>query len=414
MRILLFSNPLSYSSGYSVNAYYLCKTLQLMNHEIYAIDCAIPSTNSVEEFTVDQLRAMYEQQHPEFLPNFEERNDVLSKVRFLRYFYNEFPAELDVKEFNKLIDKYKIDYVLFFIDIWIIKAAQAKEEKVRFHCKSITWLPLHFDPVEQRTIDAAELFDTIVCLAKDGVKKLTPLFPDKKIVKVPHVIDFEKYNTDAIDIKAVRKSMGIAEDCYLVTLIFNNSENTNRKAFETNFEAFDMFRKRHPDRDIKLYVHSRLDGAMDVNEIINFLEIPKDTMIVSEQSKMGKGGYTFDFMVNLYKVSNVLLAATASEGFGCPSVESQAVGTPVVVTNTTAMPDNLFNGELADTWDAKFCYLNTSRWHLPDLHSVVDCLDKIYKRTPEESKRKGDYGMKMVRENYNLQTLYDGFKPLIV
>ena len=411
MRILVFSNPVVYSSGYAVEMYLLAKVLLMQGHELFLIDCAIPSNNPQDTFNIGQLRALYAAQHPEFLANIDERMDVLSRVTFVRYMYDTFPRELDVKDFNDYIDKYKADYVFFFIDIWILKAAECLKAGVRFNCKSACWLPLHFDPVEQRTVEAMQLFDTIVCLAKDGVKKTKALFPTKRILKVPHVIDFDKYNLDVIDVKATRLEMGIPEDCYLVTMIFNNSENTNRKCFETNIEAFNEFRKRHPEA--KLYIHSKLTGSMDINEIIEFLEVPRDSLIISDQSKMGKGGYTFDFMVNLYKVTDVLLSSTASEGFGLPILEANSVGTAVVSTDTTAMPDHTYNGELAETWDAKMCFLNTSRWYLPDLNSIVKCLERVYKRSPTEKKAKAAVGIEKARK-HNLQLLYDGFKPVFV
>ena len=46
MRILVFSNPVVYSSGYAVEMYLLAKVLLMQGHELFLIDCAIPSNNS--------------------------------------------------------------------------------------------------------------------------------------------------------------------------------------------------------------------------------------------------------------------------------------------------------------------------------------------------------------------------------
>ena len=136
----MFSNPLMYCSAYSVQAYHLCKALQLCGHDIWFIDCGLPCQNQQEIFNVNEIREMYRTQHPEFLANIEERMDVLKDVKFVRYMYDTFPRELYVKDFNSLIKKYAIDFFIAFIDIWIIDTTDG----VRFECPSLVNLPLHF------------------------------------------------------------------------------------------------------------------------------------------------------------------------------------------------------------------------------------------------------------------------------
>ena len=85
------------------------------------------------------------------------------------------------------------------------------------------------------------------------------------------------------------------------------------------------------------------------------------------------------------------------------------MGLPVVVANNTAPPDNAYNGEIVDNYQRKFVFLNTSYWYLPDVDKTVEGLEKIYSRTPDEKREKAAYGKKMIRENYNTQTLHDGW-----
>ena len=409
MRILSFSNPIYYTSGYSTQFYLLCKVLQMMGHEIFAIDCSIAANNTQETFRIEELSRLYETQHPEFMPNIRERMDVLSKVTFLKYPYMTFPCDLEASKFNYYIDKYKMDYLLFFIDIWIIKVSPGD----RFNCKAVCWLPIHFEPVEERTIQAGALFDTIVPLGHDGRKKLVEIFPEKNIPpRVPHVIDFANYSRDKIDVPAFRKEIGLRPDAFVVLMVANNSEDTGRKGFFNQLEAFQLFSETHPSA--QLYMHVRTTGCENIHHILEYLKIPSEKIVFSDQSKMGTCCYTFDFVVKLYKMADVLLNATCSEGYSCPPPEAAALGTPSVITDTTAMPDNLYNGEKAKTYQRKFVYQNVSYWYVPDVKSVAACLGKIYDRSPEEKKEKSRYGMKMIRENYTLKTLYDGWKPVFV
>lgn len=89
------------------------------------------------------------------------------------------------------------------------------------------------------------------------------------------------------------------------------------------------------------------------------------------------------------------------------------MGLPVVVADNTAPPDNVYNGEIVANYQPKFVFLNTSYWWLPDVDKTVEALEKIYSRTPAEKKTKAEYGKKMIRENYNTQTLYDGWKVVM-
>ena len=406
MRILYFSNPIAgYSSGYATSGYHLVKTLLMQGHEIFAIDCAIPCHNPQKVFGIDQIRGMYAKQQPVFLDNIDERYEVLKRVTFLRYMYDKFPTELYVKDFNQYIEEFQIDVMLFFIDIWIINTIQDKE---KFKCRSVSWLPIHFDPVEDRTVEAAKLFDAIVTLSKDGTRKMKSLFPTKFITKIPHIIDLDIFHLDKVDRDKLRDEMGIPRDCYLLTVIWNNSETTNRKCFCANFEAFKKFHDSHPEA--RLFIHSRLDGALHVPSILRYHGITDDMIIVSDQKKMKDGaGMLTEWVVKLYKCTDCLIASTCSEGFSVPILEANGLGIPVVSTDTTAMPDHTYNGQLAKLYCMKFCIQNASCWGIPDVRSIVKALEKIYNRTQYEKIETARVGSRKVCEGYNLKVLNDGW-----
>lgn len=56
---------------------------------------------------------------------------------------------------------------------------------------------------------------------------------------------------------------------------------------------------------------------------------------------------------------------------------------------------------------------NTSYWWLPDVNKTAEALERVYNRSAEETKAKAEYGKKMVRSSYNLQVLFDGWKPVM-
>ena len=97
------------------------------------------------------------------------------------------------------------------------------------------------------------------------------------------------YSTlENVDRKQIRRELNIPENCYLVSIVQNLSEATNRKSVETTMQAFKLFHERHPDA--RLYMHVKLDNAIDCHEIIDHLEVPREALLFSDQKKMTKGG----------------------------------------------------------------------------------------------------------------------------
>ena len=87
---------------------------------------------------------------------------------------------------------------------------------------------------------------------------------------------------------------------------------------------------------------------------------------------------------------HTVLQASSETGYCCPSPESQALGTPVIVTDTTAMPDNLYNGEKAKTCQSKFVYQNVSYWYALDVIDLAACLTRIYSDLSRKRKKSLD------------------------
>jgi FkbM family methyltransferase len=91
-------------------------------------------------------------------------------------------------------------------------------------------------------------------------------------------------------------------------------------------------------------------------------------------------------VVDIYRAADVLTNTSWGEGFGIPIIEAQACGTPVVVNDTTAMPELVGAG-----WKVP----NEPVWHdsqrawarKPIISGIVDAYQQAYDRARDETMR---------------------------
>jgi glycosyltransferase involved in cell wall biosynthesis len=111
----------------------------------------------------------------------------------------------------------------------------------------------------------------------------------------------------------------------------------------------------------------------------------------SDQYAQAIGVVGEDKMAWIYRASDVLLAASKNEGFGIPIVEAQAVGTPVVTTDFTSMPELTWNG--IATPPAQRAWTPLDSWvAVPSVDNIYDALVEIHDWSEAERIQWREYG----------------------
>jgi len=82
-------------------------------------------------------------------------------------------------------------------------------------------------------------------------------------------------------------------------------------------------------------------------------------------------------MARIYSRSNVLLSATAGEGFGLPVLEAQACGTRVVVSDFSAQPELVGDGWMAQV-QPQWNPTQLGWFATPLVHSIVEGLEAAF------------------------------------
>lgn len=167
----------------------------------------------------------------------------------------------------------------------------------------------------------------------------------------------------------------------------NNDPHPSRKAWAEIFEGFALFRSAvradEPDAAVYLYLHTWLDGQVNLDRLAQIFGIT-DSLVICDQV-VQQIGFDDAVMRDTYTAFDVLLAPSHGEGFCLPLLESQACGTPVVTGDWTAMPELVRGGIVIPRTDAvrMMTLYESYQWFVRP-QAVCDALVEIRRQTLED------------------------------
>ena len=275
------------------------------------------------------------------------------------------------------------------------------------------WVPIDHDPVPPGVI---EFFNKSGALALAMTKFGHAAFkkvgvPDEMLAYIPHAIDTKKMFLDIGP--EGRKQMGIPEDAHLVIMnAANRGRIPVRKAFGENLMAISNHLKRHADA--WAYIHTEPQGVSDGMNLIRFLQgidAPLERFRWPEPLVF-RNGIPTDALRHIYSAGDILVATSMGEGFGIPTVEAQACGTPVIVSDFAGSAElaghqsHLIGGQ--QSWDE----FQGSFWIIPNIEQIEAALEENYHAT-----KAGTIDREKVREwslQYDADLIYETmWKPFI-
>ena len=237
-------------------------------------------------------------------------------------------------------------------------------------------------------------FDKIATFSTYGTYVLDELNYDTTFIN--HCLN-DKLYYNLNNKNELRKKYNISNDSYLCLIIGRNNDITDRKSFKENLEGFKLFCNKVNNPNIYLILHTLfLKGKdkVDLIEIINDLDI-SDRIITIPNHLIELN----DKQINeLYNISDVLLCCSKVEGFGLTPLEAQYSGLPVVVTDCTAMVDNLYNGIKTKPKIVSNVVNGINSFSLPDPIEIGNALVNIYNKNYEKKE--------IPKKNYNIDYVF--------
>lgn len=352
MRILWSSNSPWTASGYGMQSKYLLPRFRQLGH-----DMGIHAWYGLEGGVLDMGGV------PVFPKAFDPYGNDIAQAHY---------------------NHYKADILVSLIDVWVLHD---------FGKKKMRWIP--YMPIDMETSDqkppapilnALEGAYRVVSYARYGERILNNAGISN--VMIPHGVDTKLFApTDKL---AAKKKNGFAEDDFVIGMVAANKGYPSRKAFPENLQAVANFKKRHPNRKVKLYLHTLegiQTGGVDFDTLLLDLGFSKEDVTFANQYQYLLG-FSEEYMANAYNSMDVLLAASMSEGFGIPLIEAQACGTPVITTDYSSMTELTFAG-VSVPISQRFWNPLGAWMALPNVDALTEALEWAYEHqyNPVECER---------------------------
>lgn len=255
----------------------------------------------------------------------------------------------------------RADLVLTLCDAWALDASVLKG--LPLAC----WLPVDCRPLSVRDQAFLKAAGAVpVAMSRHGERMLQaagfrPLY-------VPHALH-DAYAAARTTRGQARAGMGI--DGQFVIGINATAKDPYRKGLAEQLEAFSWFWQQNPAS--LLLVHSRIaePGGLDLDALARRLGIA-GAVRFSDQRLLLSGQLDEEWLATWYAALDLYSGCSLGEGFGLPLIEAQACGTPVVVTNASAMAELRGPGWMAEGepfWNP----VHEAWWRKPYVEEIFDC-----------------------------------------
>jgi glycosyltransferase involved in cell wall biosynthesis len=274
--------------------------------------------------------------------------------------------------------------IISLMDAWVCDAKRLQSLGAAW----IPWFPIDMEPLPSPVKRQVEQAHKRIVFSRFGERQMHDAGLD--CYYVPHGVETDVFRP--IDRAEARRSLGLPEDVFIVGMVAANKGNPPRKAFFQQIEAFAEFHRRHPDS--LLYLHTQAGnqgGAHEVN-LVEFCEyhgLKGGADVRFAHPYQLWMSYPDPAMVEIYNAMDVHMLVSMGEGFGIPTLEAQACGTPVITSGWTASEELCFGGwkidkrEAEPTWTPLGAYQYT-----PHAGAIVDRLEAAYRMRGNPDYRK--------------------------
>lgn len=264
---------------------------------------------------------------------------------------------------------HQADLLITLMDAWVLSPEMLTGQGMNV----AHWMPVDCSPLSvlDRKV-LAEGKGRPVAMSEFGRRQLEDAGHSPLLV--PHAVDTAVF-APLPNREPVRDEMGLAGRF----AIGINSANTDpfRKGFAEQLEAFSGFAQRHPEALLMIHSRAQTRQGTDLNALVAELAIPQRQVRLGDQYLIAAGLASQGDLAQWYGALDVLSNCSYGEGFGLPPLEAQACGTPVVVTDCTAMTELCGSGWLAEG-SRFFNRAHNAWWTRPSVPAITAAYEEAF------------------------------------
>jgi glycosyltransferase involved in cell wall biosynthesis len=266
---------------------------------------------------------------------------------------------------------HQADLLITLMDAWVLNPDLLAGQGMNI----AHWMPVDCNPLSVMDVKVLnEGTGRPVAMSRHGQRMLadagySPLF-------VPHGVDsavFVPLSQEARE--SQRAALGF--DGRFVIGINAANQDPFRKSFGEQFEAFAVFAARHPEALLLVHSRAQTRQGTDLVQLIEVLGIPEGQIRLGDQYLVAAGLAGQGDLASWYGCLDLLSNCSYGEGFGLPVLEAQSCGTPVVVTDCTAMTELCGSGWLVEgsQW---FNRAHGAWWARPSVPAITEAYEEAF------------------------------------
>ena len=266
------------------------------------------------------------------------------------------------------------------------------------------WDNYPFPQYNKKWYDSTDVIASISKVTYDIVNNVSP---DTENHYIPHAVQSDVFKKlPKNDVNSFRED-NLGEDAKDKMIFFWNNRNARRKQSGTLALWFGEFAEEVGPENVCLIMHTDpkdLHGQ-DLEAILHDHGYDDGRVLIS------KNKVPPTHLSMMYNMADVTVNISDAEGFGLGTLESLSCGTPIIVTMTGGLQEQVTDGEewfgvgiepaskcIIGSQDVPYIY--EDRASKEDFFSA---LHKMYNMSPEEREELGAKGIAHVNKNYNFE-----------
>ncbi len=297
------------------------------------------------------------------------------------------------------------DLIWFMTDPRFYEWLWAMDNEVRVHAPMVYYHVWDNYPYPDFNAKFYNSTDVIACISKVTHDIVQTVAPNVESHYIPHAVDSKIFKPLPDEIIADLRKQHFGDD--RVTFFWNN-RNARRKQVGSLITWFNNFAEEVGPDNVRLLLHTDPKDPMgqDLHALLNNIGATDGRVQIST-AKVSQ-----EHLAEMYNMVDCTLNISDAEGFGLATLESLSCQTPIVVTMTGGLQEQVTDGE---EWfgiglqpasksiigSQQVPYIYEDRVCEADVKAA---LHKIYEMTPDQRRLLGMKGRQHVIKNYNFST----------